>query len=91
MQRALCHAAGMDGERTLPEIRTYDAERDFASVARIWREVRWIDSGEDAEKPLTTFLEHGDALLQPGDLAHRFFLGDRRDTLFAHQFDLHLL
>ena len=50
----------MTTDRPVPEIRAYDAARDFASVARIWREVRWIEPGEDAEKPLTEFLSNGE-------------------------------
>lgn len=50
----------MTTDRTLPDIRAYDAERDFSAVARIWREIRWIEPGEDGEKPLTDFLASGD-------------------------------
>ena len=51
----------MTTDRVPPDIRAYAPERDFAAVARIWREVRWIDPGDDNEKPLTDFLANGAA------------------------------
>ena len=51
----------MSTDRVPPEIRAYDPEQDFAAVARIWRETRWIDPGDDNEKPLTEFLANGSA------------------------------
>ncbi|MCH7788033.1 MAG: hypothetical protein IH940_01175 [Acidobacteria bacterium] len=41
------------------EIRSYDADRDLKSVARIWREVGWIDESEAQAAGLSVFLEGG--------------------------------
>jgi predicted acetyltransferase len=41
------------------ETRPYDAERDLEAVTRIWREIAWIDSEDEAAKALETFMAAG--------------------------------
>lgn len=46
------------------EIRNYNPETDFDGVARIWREIGWIESGnENHEKALGLFAEQYDSLV----------------------------
>ena len=46
------------------EIRNYNPETDFDGVARIWREIGWIDSdSEKQDKALRLFAEQFDALV----------------------------
>jgi hypothetical protein len=50
------------------EIRAYDHEADFAGVARIWREIGWIDAGnDDHEKALGIFAEQFDGVVADVD------------------------
>jgi predicted acetyltransferase len=43
------------------DLRSYDHERDFDSVVRIWREVGWIDAAEGHKEGLAAFLSVGHA------------------------------
>ncbi|MDJ0952068.1 MAG: sterol carrier protein domain-containing protein [Acidimicrobiia bacterium] len=46
------------------EIRAYDPETDFAGVARMWREIGWLDAGEEKqEQGLKVFAEQFDSLV----------------------------
>jgi hypothetical protein len=46
------------------EIRSYNPETDFDGVARIWREIGWIESGnENQDKGLELFAEQYDSLV----------------------------
>lgn len=46
------------------EIRAYDPESDFDGLARMWREVGWVDAGnEDHEKGLRVFAEQYSGLI----------------------------
>jgi predicted acetyltransferase len=65
------------------EIRTYDPERDFDAVLRIWKEIGWMESVEDEKESLRHFARAANAevaLLDgeaecfvqwtPGDIVH---------------------
>jgi hypothetical protein len=46
------------------DIRAYDPNRDFDGIARVWREVGWIDAGDDDEAhALKVFAEQYDGLV----------------------------
>ena len=46
------------------EIRAYNPEKDFDGVARMWREIGWVDAGdENQEKGLKVFAEQYDSLV----------------------------
>lgn len=65
------------------DIRRYDPETDFDAVARIWREVGWIDGSDRQKEGLAAFSSVGHAAVAlmdgeaecfvhwtPGDIAH---------------------
>ena len=43
--------------------RPYDEDRDLASVARMWREIGWIEGSDEHTAALRTFLANGDGLV----------------------------
>lgn len=46
------------------EIRAYNHEKDFAGVARMWREIGWVEAGdENQEKGLKVFAEQFDSVV----------------------------
>ena len=43
--------------------RRYDADRDFAAVSRVWREVGWADGSKELEEALRQALDAGGVLV----------------------------
>ena len=60
----------------VPDIRPYDEQRDLTALARLWREIGWIDDGEGDVVALRRFLGAGGAEVgliggEPECLVHR--------------------
>jgi len=54
--------------RRTVEIRAYNHETDFAGVARIWREIGWVEAGNaDQEEALGIFAEQYDGMVAVDD------------------------
>ncbi len=64
------------------EIRPYNPDTDFDGVARIWREIGWIDAGEEKqEKGLRLFVEQFESLVAVIDGAPECFVATGSGTI----------
>jgi hypothetical protein len=64
------------------EIRAYNPATDFESVARIWREIGWIDAGNDGhEQALQVFTEQFDGLVADVDGSPECYVATGQGTV----------
>lgn len=64
------------------EYRAYDHDRDFEGVARIWREIGWIEGGNDKhEEALTLFVGQFDGLVAVVDGSPECYAGTGTGSL----------
>jgi hypothetical protein len=64
------------------DIRPYDGERDFDGVARIWREIGWIDAGnDDHEAALQSFTSQFDGLVATVDGSPECYVATGRGSV----------
>ncbi len=69
------------------DIRAYDPEVDFDGIARIWKEIGWIESGsDDQEKALKVFAEQYDGLVAIIDDSHGVLSLDLDESSYEWRF-----